>query len=104
MKVAKKLFQEKKLWDNPKLPKIFTYTIYRLPTPEELDEVHTCNLTSEEVFEGFCYTLIGRGIMFQNIRDQIVEAIQMLCNRHPSPTYSRALEKAKALVPKTITV
>lgn len=100
MKVAKRLFQEKRLWDNPNLPEIFTFTAYRLPTLEELDEIHNCNLTADEVHDGFCYTLIGRGMLSQKIKEDIIVATQMLCDRHPSPIYIQALEKAKSLKPR----
>ena len=82
-------------------PKIFTYTIYRLPTNEELKEVNLCNLTANEVLEGFQYTIIGRGINSQKNLSMIVVAIKSLCKLFPNNNeYTKAFANAKELKPK----
>ena len=48
--------------DNTK-PSIFQYTIYRLPTKEELEEFKNFNLSAEDINQGFGYTIVGRGMM-----------------------------------------
>ena len=82
-------------------PKIFQYTIYRLPTDEELKEVNSCNLTADEVLAGFQYTIIGRGINSQENLIMITNSINQLCELYPENNeYKKALEKSKNLKPK----
>ena len=79
-------------------PKIFQYTIYRLPTDEELKEVNSCNLTADEVLAGFQYTIIGRGINSQENLIMITNSINQLCELYPENNeYKKALEKSKNL-------
>jgi len=79
-------------------PSIFKKTIYRLPTEEELDEVHSFKLSSDKLLDGFCYTIIGRGILSQDNKNKIISSIKMLCSMHPKNIeYKNALSKAHEL-------
>lgn len=77
-------------------PSIFLRTIYRVPTKEELIEVDSFNLSPDEIYDGFCYTIVGRGIMMQDKKDTIIESIKMLNEMFPGK-YKKALEKAKEI-------
>lgn len=82
-------------------PKIFTYTSYRLPSQEDLIEINAANLTSKEIFEGLCYTIIGRGILDTKHKSEIIEAINMLINNFPNnKNYEKALLLANNLQPR----
>lgn len=77
------------------LPSIFTETIYRLPTKDELIDVDSHNLSAGEIVKGFFYTIVGRGILQQREKDTIIRAIEMLCRMFPHNTiYKDALKKA----------
>lgn len=79
-------------------PKIFTYTAYRLPNTEDIDEINNAKLSAKEIFDGFSYTLIGRGILSNETKSKIVEAISMLINSNPENLeYQKALEMAKSM-------
>jgi hypothetical protein len=79
-------------------PIIFSRTIYRIPTKEELEDVNSYNLNSEEILNGFRYTLVGRGILDNKIKQQIIESIEMLIKLFPDNIeYENALEEAKEL-------
>lgn len=82
-------------------PKIFTYTAYRLPNQEDLNEINLANLRPEEIFEGFCYTIIGKGILDTKKKSDIIEAINMLINKFPNnENYEKALNLANHLQPR----
>jgi len=78
-------------------PSIFQYTIYRLPTEDELNEfANFPNLTAEEIENGFSYTIIGRGIKSAKNQQMICDSIQMLIDKYPeNEEYKKALEIAK---------
>jgi len=79
-------------------PKIFTYTAYRLPNTEDIDEINNTNLSAKEIFDGLSYTLIGRGILSNETKNKIVEAINMLINSNPENLeYQKALEMTKSM-------
>lgn len=79
-------------------PSIFSRTIYRIPTKEELEEVNSYNLNSEEILEGFRYTIVGRGILDNKIKNQIIESIEMLVKLFPNNIeYENALNEAVEL-------
>lgn len=81
-------------WRKPNLPSIFTRTIYRHPTDEELAEVDSCNLTSEEIVGGVGYTIIGRGIKSEENAQMIYQTIKRLSEMFPEKEeYKKALEK-----------
>jgi hypothetical protein len=81
---------------NKNKPKIFRMTIYRLPTENELIEVDSYNLSSDEIVNGFCYTIVGKGILDQNSKERIINCIKMLLILFPdNQIYKEALEKAK---------
>jgi cell division septum initiation protein DivIVA len=83
-------------------PSIFKKTIYRLPTKKELEEIDSLNLSADKIFRGFCYTIVGRGMMGAEQKDMIIKAIQMLCDISPENTdYKRALGKAKEIKGRT---
>lgn len=65
-------------------PSIFQYTIYRLPTEEELDEfINYPNLTAEQIVDGFGYTIIGRGMKSEKNDKMIKQCIQLLIDKYP---------------------
>lgn len=78
-------------------PSIFQYTIYRLPTEEELKEfAEFPNLTAKEIENGFGYTIIGRGIASAKNKQMIIDSIQMLIDMYPeNEEYKKALDIAK---------
>lgn len=79
-------------------PKIFTYTAYRLPNAEDIKEINSINLSAKEILDGFSYTLIGRGILSNDTKNKIIEAINMLIESNTSnEEYKKALEMAKSM-------
>jgi hypothetical protein len=84
-------------------PEIFSHTIYRLPTIDELNELNFHNLSSNEIYNGFCYTIIGKGILSNDNKQMIIDSIKMLCNLFPDNTnYKEALLKAENIKGKYI--
>jgi hypothetical protein len=84
-------------------PEIFEQTIYRLPKISELKEVNDFQLNSNEILEGFKYTMVGRGIMSTETKNQIIEAISNLVKLYPNNNeYKIALNKAKEIKPRFI--
>jgi hypothetical protein len=83
-------------------PQIFQQTIYRVPTNDELKNLNKCNLTAEEILEGFKYTIIGRGINSSDNINKIIESINNLVEMYPNNiVYQTALKNAKGLKPKS---
>lgn len=84
-----------------KVPEIFQYTIYRLPTVEELENVNNCNLSADEIVNGFSYTIIGRGMKSHKNIEMIIKCIELLCEQYPeNEKYKVALEIAKKIEPR----
>lgn len=83
-------------------PSIFQYTIYRLPTDEELKEFKNYpNLTAKDIENGFGYTMIGRGIKSGKNIKMIQDGIKMLINKYPAyKRYKEVLEIAMKLKSK----
>lgn len=79
-------------------PDIFQYTAYRLPSESDLDDIHSCNLSSDQVLSGFVYTLVGKGVTTKKNIQDIITSIDRLNRRHPDRRYQIALAKAKKLV------
>jgi hypothetical protein len=79
-------------------PKIFSNTIYRLPTLEELEDLNKFDLSSEDIVNGFGYTIIGRGIRSKKNKQMIIDSIKMLIDLYPeNDNYKDALLKAEKL-------
>lgn len=79
-------------------PKIFSYTIYRLPTKEELIDVDNHHLNSDEIIKGFHYTIIGRGMKSKDNMKMIKKSIEMLSNLFPDNNeYKAALSHINGL-------
>lgn len=79
-------------------PKIFQQTIYRMPTTDELIELntHINNLTPQDIYNGFGYTMIGRGIKNDKNKKQIVDSIKELIKMFPDENkYKEALKLEK---------
>jgi len=77
-------------------PKIFTYTSYRLPNNEDLEDINNCNLSANKIIDGFSYTIIGRGMSSKGNKLKITQSIQMLCDKYPqNNTYKEALKEVK---------
>ncbi len=81
-----------------KKPSIFNHTIYRLPTDAELEEINNYDLSADEIFNGFGYTIIGRGITSTDNKQKIIKSIEMLCEKYPENLeYLSALNLAKEM-------
>jgi hypothetical protein len=81
---------------NDKSPEIFQKTIYRLPTQKELENVNKFNLSTEDILNGFVYTIVGRGIKDTKNKQMIINSIQKLCDLFPdNNNYTKALDLAK---------
>lgn len=77
-------------------PKIFTYTKYDLPSEEDLKDIDSKNLSAKEIFNGFSYTIVGRGINSNSNKDKIIKSIKMLIDFNPNNTeYKEALKMAE---------
>jgi hypothetical protein len=82
-------------------PYIFQHTIYRIPTVEELKDVNSYNLSAKEIFNGFGYTIIGRGIKSEKNKKMIINSIKKLCNLYTdNKTYEESLELANKMLIK----
>lgn len=88
---------EQNMWnDDTKLPKIFTYTKYDLPSIEDLKEIDECHLNTEQIIDGFCYTIIGRGKRSVETDQKIYNSIKMLSEYFPyNMEYIKALNTIK---------
>jgi hypothetical protein len=81
---------------NNEKPKIFQYTIYRLPEKEEIYNIDKFNLSAKEILDGFGYTIIGRGIASKSNYDAIFKSIQMMIDEFPdNENYKEALQLAE---------
>ena len=78
-------------------PSIFKYTIYRLPNEKELEEFENYpNLTPKQIYNGFGYTIIGKGMNSEKNTNMIKQSIQMLIDKYPNDDrYKQALELVK---------
>lgn len=84
-------------------PKIFTYTSYRLPNINDINEINSANLSAQELFNGFSYTIIGRRIADSQCKNQIIEAIELMIKSNPTnQEYLKALDMAKNMRSKYI--
>lgn len=96
--LEKYYINESNIWDTPgkNLPKIFTFTKYKLPTPEDLIDINNYNLSADDIIQGFGYTIIGKGIRTSENINNIVNSIKMLCEAYPdNEIYNEALNKVK---------
>lgn len=90
---AEKMNKEIKNHDKRK-PVIFKETIYRIPTKEELLEVDSFKLNSDEIIKGLSYTIIGRGIKRDKEINMIIKSLKLLVDLFPNnKEYTKALEK-----------
>ena len=96
--VARFLSGSEPIEDNQYKPDFFSETWYRDPTDEQLKDINTYNFPAEKIINGFSYSLVGRGMMHSNIKDQIVKGITRLCNMYPKNNeYKKALKDAQGL-------
>lgn len=92
------LFESKNIWEKygKKLPEIFLRTKYDLPTTEDLIDINSFNLKSDDIIEGFKYTIIGRGITSVENKLKILKSLESLSKLYPDNIeYIKALEKFK---------
>ncbi len=76
-------------------PSFFKSTNYRLPNKEELEEINSFDLPTDNLVGGFSYAIVGRGLLWQKQKDEIVKSIEMLCDLDPeNKKYKEALQKA----------
>lgn len=79
-------------------PSFFSSTNYRLPTEDELREINSFNLSAEELMEGFGYTIVGRGIMREQEKTDIIKSAKMLYSLFPENVeYEKAVNKANEI-------
>jgi hypothetical protein len=82
--------------EDVKLPKIFTYTKYDLPSVEDLKEIDECHLNTEQIINGFGYTIIGRGIKTLEKERKIYDSVKMLSEYFPeNMEYIKVLNTVK---------
>lgn len=76
---------------------MFTMTHYALPTPKQLDEFQEYpNLSADDIYQGFGYTIVGRGVSSPDNCQKIIESIKMLATKYPErKAYKEALLKAE---------
>jgi hypothetical protein len=99
----KKFFKklEPNNFNENKKPKIFTYTAYRIPNQEDLNEINSTKLSAKEILNGFTYTIVGRGVLSDKSKIDITESIKMLINIDPNnEEYKKALTMANELNPR----
>ena len=79
--------------------KIFTSTLYRIPTDQELKKFEQFpTMTSKEVLSEFQYIIIGKGILNEKHKHTIIECISKLIKLYPeNKAYKEALELASKL-------
>lgn len=94
---AKEWINKNKKNTSENKPSIFKQTIYRLPNEQELEEfINFPNLTSDDIINGFTYTIIGKGVKNANNNKMIIDSIQMLSDKYPeNKEYKKALEIIK---------
>jgi len=85
---------------------VFTSTIYRLPTDEELKKFDKFpDMTAQEILGEFQYTIVGKGIMSEKNQNLIIKSIQRLIELFPDyETYKGALQLADKLGSRFTTV
>lgn len=77
-------------------PKIFSATKYDLPSDDDLIDINNFELSSDDIINGFSYTIIGRGIIDDKKKQDIYKSIEMLSEKFPeNKTYKEALNKIK---------
>jgi hypothetical protein len=76
-------------------PSFFSRTHYAVPTDEQLEEIHNFpNLTAKEIYQGFGYSIIGRGMRGAGGTDETLrKAHAALVAKYPdNPVYKEAAE------------
>lgn len=69
--------------ENKPLPSIFTRTIYRMPTDEEIKDFANYDLSGNDVENGLFYTIVGRGILDDKNKRLIVKALKRVTEIFP---------------------
>ena len=69
--------------ENKSLPKIFTQTIYRMPTDEEIKDFSNYDLSGNDVEKGLHYTIVGRGILDNKNKQLIVKSLKRVTELFP---------------------
>jgi hypothetical protein len=78
------------------LPDIFTHTIYRIPTDEEIADLKNYDLSGDDIMKGLGYTIIGRGILSSNNKKLILKAFKKIVDAYPENTsFAAGYEHAK---------
>ena len=75
-------------------------TIYGVPSEEELYKFNNTSLSAKEIFNEICYTIIGRGILSESNKAQIVKSAEILVNKFNDLKYKEVLKMALNLKPK----
>lgn len=68
-----------------------------MPTREQVEEFQQYPyLSSDDILDGFNYTIVGRGIQCPSNSKKIIDSIGMLVDRYPdNAVYQEALVKAR---------
>ncbi len=81
---------------------VFTSTLYRVPTEQELmrfDE-HK-DMSAKDIFNEICYTLVGRGILDEKVLSEIKETTNKLSSLFPDDKkYQDVVKLSNELKPR----
>jgi hypothetical protein len=75
-----------KTTETKKLPDIFTHTIYREPTDEEIADLKNYDLSGQDIMNGLDYTIIGRGILDDKNKKMILKSFKRIVDAYPDNT------------------
>lgn len=83
-------------------PFVFDHTLYRIPTDDELKGFENYpDISSKQILDEFSYIMVGRGILSESIKNQIIEGIEKLIKLYPDDKrYFGALRLAQELQPR----
>lgn len=79
---------------------VFNHTIYDVPNKEDLYKFNDTNLTAKEIFDEICYTIIGRGVLSEKNKEQIVQSAKILVDKFNNSKYKEVLKMASELKPR----
>ena len=86
-------------------PDFFSGTHYRLPELDELKDIDSYKLTSDEIVNGFYYNMVGKGMLDNKNKQQIITSIESLIELYPDNTeYKDALLIANNLTGRFVKV
>lgn len=67
----------------------------RFPTRDELEEINSMDLSSDNILQMFIDVIIGEDLKDEDSKQMVMQSIQMLCGMYPdNPEYADTLVKA----------